>query len=1000
MRAGVAPLAILLAGLSTPAFAQDGGAPTPDDQSTAAPAATAATPPAQASDQTATPDQAPAEATQDIVVTGSVFRRANTETPSPVTVLTSDALQQRGINTVTDAIQSLTANGSGNLTNSFSANGAFAAGASAPSLRGLTTDSTLVLFDGLRGSYYPLADDGARNFVDTNTIPDAIVDRVEVLKDGASATYGADAVAGVVNIILKKQITGFHGLAEGGVSQRGDDGEQHLSATYGYGDLDKDGFNVYANVEYQHDSALYNRDRGFPYNTGDLRAITGTAADGGIVHDVNGNPNGLSSTGVFQGLGSTIVPYVRPINADGTLGTGQVINTAAGCQGLIPHAVGETGTDAGNVGTVCEQDLVHDYSVISPSQERLGGTLHATANVGDNAQAYAVFTYYQNRTIVTGTPQSAQQTSYTGNFSTVNTIALPTTLADGSDNPNNPFDVPALLYYRFGDIPQTTEQFSQTYRGAIGINGTFGDDWGYSFDATGMKTDLKSTFKGYIYGQGLLDAVNDGTYNFVDPSQNTQAVRDSIAPTAYQYGKSELYQAQGLITKDLVQLPGGALQLGVGGAVRYESLNDPSANPGAIDPANPDPSQQYFNLNPFYSSGKRWVESAYFELNAPIIKPLELDLSGRYDHYSTGFSHFSPKVGAKFTVARGFAIRGTFSKGFRVPSFAETNSSTIGFTPVTPPDSFRQEHLGADGKPDAYAQSYSLGLNTVGNPNLKPEKSTNFTGGAIIQPLPWLSFTADYYYIKKTDVITAASNKAAIDAYYAGDAIPEGFTVVQDAADPSYPQGSRRLLLVGAPYVNASSLVTSGLDLQGTANIHISDDISLQSSGEASYVFKLNQKYPGGETQHYAGTIGPYAITSASGTPRWRAQWQNTLSMGRYSLTATAYYTSGYKESAEDVSGAGSQNDCYGNTGDTGVPTPYEDGITPIRCNVKSFIDVDLHGAIKVTDNFTFYGDVLNVLGAKAPLDPTTYGAYQYNSSWSQAGVVGRYFKIGANFSF
>lgn len=991
LRAGVAPLALVLAFAGTAAQAQD-ATPAPAD-------------PVQQTAPAANPAPAQADAAQggDIVVTGTLFRRTDTETPSPVTVLNADNLRDRGVSTVTDAIQSVTANGSGNLTNAFSANGAFAAGASAPSLRGLTTDSTLVLFDGLRGSYYPLADDGARNFVDTNTIPDAIVDRVEVLKDGGSSTYGADAVAGVVNVILKKQITGFHGLAEGGVSEHKDAGSQHLSATYGYGDLDTKGFNIYGNVEYQHDSAYYNRDRGFPYNTGDLRSITGVDANGNVVHDTNANANGLNSAGGFQGLGSTIVPYVRPMNADGTLGTGQVINPALGCQGLTPHNVGQT-TTSGNVGTICEQDLVHDYGVLSPEQERLGATLHATVNVGDNAQAYAVFTYYQNRTTATGTPSSAQQTSYTGNFSTVNTIALPATLPDGTDNPNNPFSVPALLYYRFGDIPKVTEQFSQTYRGAIGINGTFGDGWGYSFDATGMNTDLKSTFKGYIYAQGLLDAVNNGTYNFLDPSQNSQAVRDSIAPTAYQYGKSELYQAQGLITKDLAQLSGGALQLGVGGAVRYESVDDPSANPGAIDPANPNPADQYLGLNPFYSSGHRWVESAYFEISAPIIKPLELDVSGRYDHYSTGFSHFSPKVGAKFTVTRGLAIRGTFSKGYRVPSFAETNSSTIGYTTVTPPKSFQDQHLNdpndPNSGPDAYAQAYSLGVNTVGNPNLKPEKSTNFTAGTIIQPTRWLSLTADYYYIKKTNVITASSSRPAIDAYYAGTAIPDGYTVVQDAADPNYLNGSRRLLLVEAPYVNASSLVTSGLDVSATANLHLSDNVSLLSTGEATYVFKLNQKYPGEPTQHYAGTLGPYAITSASGTPRWRAQWQNTLTMGRYSLTATAYYTSGYKESAEDVSGGGTQNDCLGNTLNYGVPTPYEDGVTPIRCNVKSFVDVDLHGAIKATDNFTLYADVLNVLGEKAPFDPTTYGGYQYNSSWSQAGVLGRYFKVGATFSF
>ena len=120
-----------------------------------------------------------------------------------MSTITAENLDVRGINTVQAGIQALSSNNGPALTNSFTANGAFASGASSVSLRGLSTNSTLVLFDGLRAAYYPLSDDGTRNFVDLNTIPDDIVDRVEVLRDGASSSYGADAIAGVVNIITR-----------------------------------------------------------------------------------------------------------------------------------------------------------------------------------------------------------------------------------------------------------------------------------------------------------------------------------------------------------------------------------------------------------------------------------------------------------------------------------------------------------------------------------------------------------------------------------------------------------------------------------------------------------------------------------------------------------------------------------------------------------------------------------------------------------------------------
>lgn len=196
LRCGVAAAPVVLAGsafLTAPAFAQDAQqAPTAASQDTS---------PAQS-----TPAPTAGQATGDIVVTGTLFRRTDTETPSPVTVLTADALQKAGITTVSDAIRSISADSSGSIPTAFSSG--FGAGSSAVSLRGLTVNSTLTLIDGLRTANYPLSDDGQRSFVDLNTVPDAIVDRVEVLKDGASSSYGADAIGGVVNIIMKKEITG------------------------------------------------------------------------------------------------------------------------------------------------------------------------------------------------------------------------------------------------------------------------------------------------------------------------------------------------------------------------------------------------------------------------------------------------------------------------------------------------------------------------------------------------------------------------------------------------------------------------------------------------------------------------------------------------------------------------------------------------------------------------------------------------------------------------
>jgi iron complex outermembrane receptor protein len=974
LRGGAALRALTLCGagasaalFATPAFAQD----TPAPPVAAAPQADESAP------------------TGDIVVTGTLFRRADTETPSPVTVLSSADLARRGITTVTDAIQSLSANNGSNLPTAFSANGAFAAGASAVSLRGLTTDSTLVLFDGLRAADYPLADDGVRSFVDLNTIPQSIVDRVEVLRDGASSTYGADAVAGVVNVIVKKQITGIEGIVEGGISQRGDAGHQRLSLTAGYGDLQSQGFNVYINGEYQRDDMLMNSDRGFPYNTNDLSRLM---ADDGQTPDANTN-SGATGIDIHANTDAAVVQPARLAQA-GNIWTGQAISggapsviLAGNCgTGLIQHS--------DSSGAWCEQNNAGRYGVLQPQQTRFGVTGRGTVKIGDTIEAYLMGTYYQNEVFFTGAPNGTRASQPT----TARFLTLPALLRDGSVNPYDPYAniidpvsgqrESALLNYQFSDIPSSTKVLSTTYRIAGGLTGSFGGGWNFALDATYMKSKVKQTQLGLLDYAGLEDAIETGAYNFADPSANSQAVRDQISHPLVGSSSSQLWQVQGTVTKDLLQLPGGALKLGVGGQIRYEEINNPVQDP--INPNGTYSPYQFLNVNLFTAAGHRYNESASFELDAPIVKELDVNVSGRYDHYSEGFSHFSPKVGVKFSPIPQLALRGTFSKGFRAPSIPETSGQVIGFVNTTPPADVAAAHGN-----DAYVQQYALGEFNTGNPNLKPETSTSFTGGAIVQPARWLSFTVDYYHIKKNNVIVEGPNASdAIAAYYASGGtnltpIP-GYTITQNPADPNFPNAIRTVDIVSASFVNAASLVTSGLDMSATFTKRLGSDVKLTSTIEATRVFELNLTTDG-SVQKFAGTEGPYINTSDSGTPKWRGNWSTTLEVGKFALTGTAYYTSGYNGYAPDYAEPANCDNAIG---------VASDGATAEQCHVKSFIDVDLTGQVKVTDKFTFYMNVLNLFDAKAPFDPNTYGGTNYNPAFAQAGVLGRMFRAGANFKF
>ncbi|WP_232280344.1 TonB-dependent receptor domain-containing protein [Sphingomonas sp. PAMC 26605] len=959
--------AVMLLALAVPAYAQDQApaapapAPAPAAPEQAAPAATA--PAAQA---------APAEqGGQDIVVTGSLFRRANTETPSPVTVLSAQTLARAGITNVSDAIRSISADSSGSIPTSFT-NG-FGAGSSAVSLRGLTVNSTLTVIDGLRTAQYPLADDGQRAFVDLNTIPDAIVDRVEVLKDGASSTYGADAIGGVVNIITKKEFTGIAGLVEGGVTQRGDGGEQRAQLTLGTGSLKEKGFNVYISGEYEHDDAIYNRDRGFPYNTADLTSIGGD----------NNNPGSTVP-------GTTTVAIVAPTTSSDpkNILSGSGITTGPwqflspnGCVGLVRQVSNGSGVS-------CEQNTAADYGQIQPQQTRFGVNARGTVQINDKTTAYLSVGYNQNNVVTSGVPRGIRSS----NPIFAQNIVLPALLSNGQLNPYDPYAAqgqPAAIRYLFGDVPFGSTYNSHVIRGAAGVAGEFGDGWRYSADVTAVHSWLDISQRGYINVAGLTAAVNDGTYNFANPSANTAAIRAQISPVVTASPSSDLDMVQGVISKDLFQLPGGPLQVGVGGSIRYEAVNNPTENPG----------NGTFGLNAVTAVGHHTVSSAYFEVGAPILKSLEVNVSGRFDHYQEGYDRFSPKVGAKFTPFKQLAIRGTYSKGFRAPSFSETAGSVVGFTSARLPCSAQVTHgavLSADGATcsggSAYNQSYSIGFNTAATPTIKPELSRSFTGGAIFQPVRWLSFTVDYYNIKKTQVITGGPlSNVAINNYYSGQALPAGYTITQDAVDPNFPNAIRRVLFVNAPYANAAALKTSGIDFGAELRLPVASGVRLISRADVTDI--LEYKFDSGDGtgfQDYVGTQAPYVTSSGAGTPRWRGSWQNTVEAGPYSLTATAYYTSGYKAVAYDQFGT---TNCNGGSTYGGTDPNF-------NCRVKSFIDVDLVGNVEVNKKFSFYFNVINLLDAKAPLNAGNYAATNYNPTYTQIGAVGRSIRFGARFKY
>jgi iron complex outermembrane recepter protein len=906
------------------------------------------------------------ESAPTVVVTGTLFR-TRTETAAPVTVLTARKIAVEGITNVTDAVRSIPADNSGTLPNAFS--GAFATGASGVALRGLTVNSTLVLTDGMRNADYPIGDDGIRDFVDLNTMPLAVVDHIDVDKDGASAIYGADAIGGVVNIILKPTFEGVEGTVEGGTTQHGGGDNYHLDLTAGTGNLDNDHFNVYVSGEYDHIDPILVSDRPFPFNTYNLTSIGGVDPGDGNAQTDFGSIYGAVAPGTLAQAGNLLTGVQT--------GDWQVL-APGGCG---PKGTLTTKPDPGAFGgtdSYCAQDLEapgYDQS----NETRYGFYARATVEFNPNTIGYVAVSYYQNNNfnVFDAPPGGAYQQIQQPSPVNTNTIALPVTLPNGSLNPNNPFASKgevALINFAF-PTPLMEQTQNHVYRGVADLHGTV-SGWDYNLGLAIEHEDLDYALNGFTFFPALIADVTDGTYNFLDPTSNPASVNAALFPTIAKVSTSDLDSVDFQATHPVFDLPGGPLNFGFGLHAHYEAQDNPELNPNG----------DFEGLGVDHASGNRYVLSAFGELDAPVFKSLDVNLAGRFDHYSDFGNAFSPKIEVKWTPIRQFALRGTFSEGFRAPSFAEAHTGAVGgFETLNlnnPGDPIETAYFNAHGG-DGYVAPYSLEAVNIDNPHIKPERSQSFTVGFVAQPAPWISASLDYYYIQKTDVIFVPSPGPALDDYLSGQPLPAGITVIADRPDPNDPTGLARPLAVEAAYNNANSLITTGLDLDVRVNFELPYDMRLVSDMNFTDILTYRYSEPGVPTFDYTGTESPYNLSSGAGTPQYRMNWTTTVTWEKLSVSATVNYVSQMLEDAADI------------TGNTGCISSL-----PSNCTVGAFWDVDMNADYKLTKNVDVFLNVYNVADALPPVDEINYAGINYNPTYDEAGIIGRAFKVGVHIKY
>jgi len=448
---------------------------------------------------------APQESLEEVVITGSRIRRAETDTPSPVEVIDFEEMQRSGFTSTQEILSSLTANGQGTLSQGFS--GAFAGGASGVSLRGLNVGATLVLIDGHRTAPYPIGDDGQRSFTDTSNLPFEAIERIEVLKDGASAVYGSAAIAGVVNVILKESYEGASFTAQRGISGENDGTQYRLSGIWGTGDLDNDGRNFYLSGEFRKQAEIKYEDRGGLFSQTDFTATGGENVTLGV-------PNVL--------VGAT------PLSS-----TGYITDDSGAFLGFMPGC-DEASLNAGECG------YFDRWNQIQPPTRRMNILGRFTQQFSDiwqvsfeggffrsesqqvRAPANTFTRGFQGLQVGPGTPPAFRDPLGATTIPSTNPSFPDAARAAGVDE--------GRLFYTFLDIgPRMTVSDAKQYRAVANLQGGFGE-WDFESAIGYTKVDLDRTGLNSVDPRNLQAALNSTDAPYLVGQLNSAEVVAFITP--------------------------------------------------------------------------------------------------------------------------------------------------------------------------------------------------------------------------------------------------------------------------------------------------------------------------------------------------------------------------------------------------------------------------------------------------------------------------------------
>jgi iron complex outermembrane receptor protein len=865
------------------------------------------------------------EGERDILVTGSRIRQDPNRSALPLQIITTQELGRNSISSPEQLISFLSTNGTG--ADNLASNGDVTSGAqrgtnglSAANLRGQGPAATLVLLNGRRLAAHGLTG-GA---VDVNQVPFAAIERIEVLKDGASAIYGTDAVGGVINFITYKHYEGLGLQGFTDVTQEGDGNIYRLSGIAGWGDMDEQGFNVMASASYSWNQILRGEDRKF---------VNGNQPNRGLSVDTRGTPiatafplnpsaaffpggtllGGTTGATVLSGLvfpGTTQLANggINPLDLPGGAGCGSVDGGMAYDEQLwsVPSARYACSWDTGRAAVI--QQPIETLTYYARGAVRLGEahefSVEVTGSSATSAKSFSNNQISGNTTSATAALPVAfplndlTRATYNQVFSVI-AAQFPAVAA----NYGKP------IGYRWRCVACDVREYEtdvDTLRVSAAIEGPLWTGWDYRAGASYARSEASSVLgSGYHYrgtlgngaadpnaptapgasAPGIVGVLNSGLINpfTLDQSAAGLAALDAVsAEGATLYGgKYEIKQFDASVSGALFSFWGRDVQLAVGADYRRETYSF-NGSPAAVATAPTIFNAAFDNINAL-PRVNRDVKAAYAELLVPLGEMIDITGAVRVDDY-TGFgTTTNPKVSFRFQPIDAIMFRGSYNTSFRVPAFNQI------FNGIT-----ESPYSGSDladpvrcpgGVPNTTNPACAIirpSVYTGGRRELGPETAEQFNLGVVIQPAPMFSASVDWWIINVDNTIQTLTLRQLVEnATLFPDAFP------RDAAG--------EIEIIDNRWLNAGSRRSQGLEVALRGGADAAGGRFLAGL-DGTYLLKRREKLTP-TAQYGPSLIGTFTFAGDLAL-RWKHNAFVSYQNDDFLLSLTQIFRNGYRNSA------------------------------------------------------------------------------------------------------